>query len=466
MTPSSQARESLSGNPYEATPGLLSLETPRAFLPLLSPGKKYKGAKGGRGSGKSHFFAERIIEECLTDPTTRVMCVREIQKSLADSVKQLLEMKIEQLGVEAYFDILDTEIHVLDDDGRRRGVVVFVGMQNHTAKSVKSFEGFRIAWVEEAQSLSQRSLDLLYPTIRDSAGEIWFSWNPEKPTDPVEVFMDPNDPEMAVVTVNYYDNPWFWETSLPIDMERDKRRDPDKYAHIWLGAYLKRSEAAVFTDWRVADFETPATVQRFYYGADWGFSIDPTVLVRCFVGDLVECGDGRVEARHNPAGKHLFIDREAYKVGCEIDETPALFAGDCPPKMLGHKGGPVWDNPHGHSGVDGALKWPITADSARPETISYMRRKGFKINPAKKGAGSVEDGIEFLKDYTIVVHSTCSHTVDELSLYSWKVDPKTDEVLPILEDKDNHVIDSLRYAVESARRAAPMQISRSAARRI
>jgi phage terminase large subunit len=249
---------------------ILQLQTPRAFLPLLKPAR-YKGAHGGRGSGKSHFFAELLIEECIADPTTRAVCVREVQKSLDQSVKKLLEDKISALGVQAFFEVLETEIHVLDDRGKRAGLIIFQGMQNHTADSIKSLEGYRIAWVEEAQSLSQRSLDLLTPTLRVPGAQIWFSWNPRKADDPVDAFMRSedagNDNDIVCVEVNYTDNPWFWDTSLAADMERDKRRDPDKYAHVWLGGYQRNSEARVFHNWTVAEFTTPANaVLRF--GAD------------------------------------------------------------------------------------------------------------------------------------------------------------------------------------------------------
>jgi phage terminase large subunit len=393
----------------------LKLQTPRAFLPLLQPAR-YKGAYGGRGSGKSHFFAERLIEECIADSSTRAVCVREVQKSLDQSVKQLLEDKIRELGVQDCFEVLDTEIHVLNDDGERDGLIIFQGMQNHTADSIKSLEGYRIAWVEEAQSLSKRSIDLLTPTLRVTGAEIWFSWNPRKESDPVDRFMRDEesgaDPDIICVPVNYHDNPWFWQTALASDMERDKRRDPDKYAHVWLGGYDRHSEARVFKNWRVEEFDTPADATH-RFGADWGYAVDPTVLVR---GHII--------------GRTLYIDQEAYAVGCEIDATPALF-----------------------DSIEGARKWTIRADSSRPETISYMQRKGFKIIPATKGPGSVEDGIEFLKTYDIVVHPRCKHAADELALYSWKQDPLTNEILPVLEDKNNHVIDALRYACEGLRRA-------------
>jgi phage terminase large subunit len=410
----------------------LSLQTPRAFLPLLQP-SRYKGAHGGRGSGKSHFFAERLVEECIADPTTRAVCVREIQKSLDQSVKQLLEDKITALGVQAYFDVLDTEIHVLDDEGQRCGLIIFQGMQNHTAESIKSLEGYRIAWVEEAQSLSRRSLDLLTPTIRLPGSEIWFSWNPRKATDPVDAFMRSadakDDPDIICIEVNYRDNPWFGASPLARDMERDKRRDKDKYAHVWLGAYLRRSAAAVFKNWRESEFEVPLGL-RPYYGADWGFSVDPSVLVKCYVDE---------------ASRRILVTDEAYQVGCEIDDTPALFAGSDVQQP------PRWQNPSGKKGVEGAVKWQIRADSARPEIIAHLNKRGFNITPARKGPGSVEEGVTFLQNYDIWVRSGCVHTIDELSLYSYKVDKLTDEVLPELEDKKNHVIDALRYALEDVR---------------
>ena len=393
----------------------LRLETPRAFSPLLRKAK-YKGAYGGRGSGKSHFFAERLIEECVADHTTRAVCVREVQRSLNQSVKQLLVDKIVKLGVQAYFEVLEGEIHVLDDGGNRSGLILFQGMQNHTADTIKSLEGCRIAWVEEAQSLSHRSLELLTPTIRVPGSEIWFSWNPNKPTDPVDAFMrspdSAGDPDIICVEVNYTDNPWFAETELVADMERDRRRDPDKYAHVWKGDYSRNSEARVFRNWKVEAFETP-TDAVFRFGADWGFAVDPTVLVRCWL-------DGRT----------LYVDQEAWAVGCEIDKTPELF-----------------------DRIDGSRRWTITADSSRPETVSYMRRQGFKIVSAVKGPGSLEDGIEFLKSFDIVVHPRCKHVADELALYAYKTDPQTTEVLPVLEDRDNHTIDALRYALEALRRA-------------
>lgn len=155
----------------------LVIETPPVFEPLLGA-SRYKGAWGGRGSGKSHFFAELLIERNIMERVDSV-CIREVQRTLNQSVKKLIEAKIEALNVGAYFEVQDKRIK-----SRHGGVTIFEGMQNHTADSIKSLEGFDIAWVEEAQSLSQRSLDLLRPTIRKPYSELWFSWNPNLETGP------------------------------------------------------------------------------------------------------------------------------------------------------------------------------------------------------------------------------------------------------------------------------------------
>lgn len=382
-------------------------DVPEAFAPLLEPGR-YKGAHGGRGSGKSHFFAEMLVARCLRSKVDAV-CVREIQKSLKQSVKKLIEGKIQAMGVSDQFEVLETEIR-----GPHGGLIIFQGMQNHTADSIKSLEDYDIGWVEEAQSLSERSLTLLRPTIRKPGSELWFSWNPDKETDPVDALLrgDVLPTGAIVVRANYNDNPRL-PAELVAEMEFDKRRDPEKYAHVWLGEYQRNSEARVFRNWSVEEFEAPVdAVHRF--GADWGFSIDPTVLVRCHI-----------------VGRKLYVDYEAYMVGCEIDNTPALF-----------------------DSVPESRRYLITADSARPETVSYMQRNGFpKIVPAIKGQGSVEDGVEFLRSFDIVVHPRCQHVIDELTLYSYKVDKLTDAILPQLDDKSNHTIDALRYACEGARRA-------------
>lgn len=384
---------------------IIDFPTARVYVPFLQAAR-YKGAHGGRGSAKSHEFAKNVLKRCIEKSGTRVVCVREIQRTLEQSVKRLLEDKIKALGLSRDFDIAHTQIKTPGD-----GVIIFNGMRDHTAESIKSLEGFDVAWVEEAQSLSQRSLDLLRPTIREDGSELWFSWNPRHATDPVDALLrvDP-PPDSIVVQSSYRDNPFFPDV-LRKEMEWDRSRDVEKYNHIWLGGYEQHSESRVFKNWSIEDFETPADAS-FLFGGDWGFSVDPTVLVRCYV-----------------VGRKLYIDHEAYRVGCEIDATPALF-----------------------DTVPGAREWVIVADSARPETISYLQKHGYpKLQAAVKGPDSVKEGIIFLQSYDIVVHPRCVHTVDEFTHYVFKTDPLTGFVTPVLSDKKNHVIDSVRYAVEKLR---------------
>jgi phage terminase large subunit len=348
--------------------------------------------------------------------------LRETLKSLEFSVKKLLESKIERFNAGAYFDVQDRKI-----TSKNGGVTIFEGMQNHTAESIKSLEDFDRAWFEEAQNASDKSLTLLRPTIRKPGSQLWFGWNPINESDPIDLLLRGTElpPGAIVVEANYMDNPWLPE-ELRLEMEYDRRRDPEKYAHVWLGQYQRNSEARVFRNWTIEEFTRPkGTVHRL--GADWGFSIDPSVLVRCDI-----------------EGNRLYVDYEAYQIGCEIVNLPELFMS-----------------------VPEAEKWPITADSARPETISHMRKNGFpKMTSAIKGAKSLEEGVEFLRSFDIVVHPRCTHLIDELTMYSYKTDPLTGKVVPILEDKNNHVIDALRYACEGARRAGvnkprPATVARS-----
>ena len=387
----------------------LDIQTPRVFAPLLRP-SRYKGVHGGRGSGKSHFFAELLIEKALLETGLKAVGLREIQKSIQFSVKEILAEKIRKFNAEKYFDIQDKCIKTPGD-----GIIIFQGLQNHTVDSIKSLQGFKYFWAEEAQSLSAVSLKKLRPTLREPGSELWASWNPEQPDDPIDKFLrDPanNSEDFNVLQANWSENPWF-PKELELERQIDLRRNPDDYNHIWEGGYLARSEARVFRNWRVEEFETPGDA-RFYFGADWGFSKDPTTLVRMFI-----------------EGRTLYIDYEAYQVGCAIDKTPDLF-----------------------DQVPESRKWSIRADNARPETIDYMQRNGFpKMVRSTKGKNSVNDGIEFIKSYDVVIHPRCIQAIKEFTHYSYKIDPKTDEVLPELEDDDNHIIDPVRYALELVRKA-------------
>lgn len=220
----------------------LRVEVPSKLRPLLQPAR-YKGAYGGRGGAKSHFFAEQLIIRCLVQ-TTRAVCIREVQNSIKDSVKQLLSDKIAKLGLQPEFQILESEIR-----GPGGSIIIFKGMQSYNAANIKSLEAYDIAWVEEAQTLSQASLDMLRPTLRKPGSELWFSWNPRFKTDAVDQFFRKRPPEGSIaVSINWQDNPWFRDTPLYKDMLDDYAADPDRAEHVWGGGY-GASQGAILAKW-------------------------------------------------------------------------------------------------------------------------------------------------------------------------------------------------------------------------
>jgi len=390
-----------------------SMDMPGAFKPLFSAAR-YKIFYGGRGSGKSWAFAQTLLIKALERPT-RILCARELQVSIADSVHRLLCDTIDRLGLSTRFEITRQAIHSVNGSD-----FIFKGLR-HNASEIKSLEGIDYCWVEEAHSVSRESWELLIPTIRKDGSEIWISFNPGSPDDETyKRFVVSPPADAVVVKVGWRDNPWFPET---LNRERlyCKEIDPEAYAHIWGGEPRAISDAQIFKGrYEVAAFETPADA-RFFHGADWGFAKDPTALVRMFVK-----GDDA-----------LYIDAEAYGVGVELDELPTLL-----------------------SSIPTAMKWPIKADAARPETISYMRRKGFNISAAKKWAGSVLDGIALLKSFRkIVIHPRCKHAAEEFRLYSYKVDKNNGDILPVPADSWNHCIDAARYALDGYVRSPGLNIN-------
>lgn len=237
---------------------ILPADVPRAFTPLLSP-KRYKGAYGGRGGAKSHFFAEQLVLRCFTRGS-RAVCIREVQNSIKKSVRQLVIDKIARLGLGSFFDVLESEIR-----GRNGALVVFKGMQSFNAENIKSLEDYDLAWVEEAQSLSEKSLRLLRPTIRKEGSEIWFSWNPRYETDAVDKFFRGGKPrdDAIVIGVNWNDNPWFPDV-LRKEKDSDYEADPEMAEHVWGGGYEIVSEASYYAR-LIAKAENEGRIGDFPY---------------------------------------------------------------------------------------------------------------------------------------------------------------------------------------------------------
>jgi phage terminase large subunit len=376
---------------------------------LLHPSvySRYRVASGGRGSGKSHAIATAWVLDMLVRGR-RKLAVREIMKSLRESVHHLLVAKIDALKLAPLFEITDTSI-VCAPTGSE---IIFAGLAANV-QQLKSLEGVGDVWCEEAESVSQRSIEILTPTIRAEKSEIWFSCNPDSPDAPIMGFINGSRPDTRHMHVIFSDNPWF-----PKELEGERaylqRVDDDAYQHVWLGRCRTHSDAQVFRGkFRVEDFGEISSrpgISGPYYGVDWGFANDPTTLIRCWV------------YRHV-----LFVDFEAYSIGCDTNRVPQLF-----------------------DTVPGARGNIIRADCSRPETISALQQAGYtRIVACAKWTGCAEDGVAHIRSYErVFIHPRCAHTADEFRLCSYKVDKLSGNVLADLKSGNDHLIDALRYALE------------------
>lgn len=385
----------------------INLKVANVYKPLWKNAKRRNYIYGGRGSGKSHDVAEYCLFRAYQSKI-KVLCTRELQNSIADSVYSLLKNKIVDMHLDFFFTVYKDRIV-----GNNGSEFIFKGIHNNVSE-IKSMENISIAWLEESQSLSRESIDVIVPTIRAPGSILIFTFNPYKDNDPIYMEMKNATEDDLVIKANYSDNPWFPE-ELRLEMERDKKNDYQKYLWVWEGECLGLSDAQIFRGkYVVENFETPKNAD-FHFGADWGFANDPTTLVRSFI-----------------VGNDLYIDMCAGKVGCDLEDTPSLF-----------------------NEVQGSSIYPIYADSARPETISFMRSKHYNVIAAEKWNGSVEDGIQYLRSFSCIhIHERCKAIVEEFDLYQYKVDRQTGEILRIPVDKFNHYIDAIRYSLTVPMRSA------------
>lgn len=397
----------------------MDVATPWAFRDLWSPAR-WKVFWGGRGSGKSWQIARYLLAQTLGDGGLN-LCTREFQTSIGDSVHAVIARQIDLLGYQDWFDVGKVEINCRVNDGR----FIFAGL-HHNADQIKSKEGIRRAWVEEAHSTADDSWKYLIPTIREADSEIIVSFNQHDEQDPTYQRLVAHPPEGAIVRpVTWRDNPHF-----PKVLDDERRymlaTDPDAYDWVWGTTCRRIGSAVVFRGgYEVAPFAEPDHGVRPRYGLDFGFASDPTFLVRFYITTEKD-------------GDHLWVTHEAVGYGVELDDIPALLGGG-----TSQDGERVWE------GVPGVHKWPIKADGSRPETISYLRRKGFNVAAAVKWPGSVEDGVAHIKRYRrIHIHERCIHLAREARLYSYKTDPRNGDVLPVILDKHNHGWDGVRYGLD------------------
>ncbi len=364
---------------------------------------RYRCAYGGRGSGKTMSFAQMVILRAYAEKK-RILCAREIMNSIKESVHAELCNAVDMLGLSQYFECGRTYIKCLAS-----GSEIFYAGLFRNVDSIKGMGQIDICWVDEAEQISEQSWHKLIPTIRADGSEIWATWNPERLDSATRkrFIVDP-PASMAIAEINWRDNPWFPDV-LEAERVELQARDNDAYLHVWEGQCITRSDAQVMAGrWEVKEFDTDA-LGKPMLGADWGFSQDPTAVIKCYA--------------HNQA---LWVSHEAFGKGVDLIDLPAMF--EQIPDIRQHR---------------------IYCDSARPETISHMRGQGFDCVAADKWSGSVKDGISHLRGAydKIYIHPRCVNFISEMGNYCYRVDRHTDLPTDVIVDAHNHGIDALRYAV-------------------
>lgn len=392
----------------------VQLPIPAKLAPLFTAvNKRYRCSHGGRGSAKTRTFAlmtaVKAYQSMMNGKSGVVLCAREFMNSLEESSMQEVKQAILSVPwLAANFDIGEKYIRTIDKSVN----YVFCGLR-HNLDSIKSKARILLCWVDEAESVSEIAWQKLSPTVREEGSEIWVTWNPERDGSATDKrFRKEAGDDCITVEMNYTDNPWFPDV-LEGERQNDHRRlDPATYAWVWEGAYLENSDKQVLAGkYRISEFSDNLwkEADRLFFGADFGFAKDPNTLVRSFI-------------LHN----RLYIEYEAYGQQTELDHMPELY-----------------------DTIPGARDWPIKADSARPETISYLKRQGFNISAAEKWQGSVEDGIAHLRGFDeIIIHPRCKNVAREARMWSYKTDRITGEVLPKLADGYEHCWDGIRYSLD------------------
>jgi phage terminase large subunit len=369
---------------------------------------------GGRSSAKSWSIA-RVLLVMAKESKLRVLCCREIQGSIRESAYRLLCDQIDLLGLSDFYDVGADRI-----TGRNGSVFYFEGLRFNSSK-IRSYEGVDVVWCEEAQNISELSWETLLPTIRKKGSRFFISFNPMTKTDPVLLrFVDSKRPDAIAKKVSFLDNP---HLSAEADAERRwlEETDPDGYKHVWLGYPREVSDALILKGkYHVEAFEVSEKWSGPHHGLDFGFSKDPSAGVQVYIDD---------------AERVLYVRREYWQLGCDIDALPNAL----------------------DTAIPGVARYAVHCDSSRPETVSFLQRHGVpRAVSAEKWPGSVDDGIAYLRSFSrIVIHPDCRHFLDECNSYSFKVDRLTNVPLPEPEDRNNHLIDAARYALSPLIRNLP-----------
>lgn len=418
----------------------LVLDPQHPFSDLYYKKARYKVYWGGRGSAKSWAMAEALVRRAAAGQL-KILCAREYQNSIKDSVHALLVGTIKRLGLEGWFTCTQESIR-----SKTGSEFIFKGLHNNE-NGIRSTHAIDICWVEEAHSVSESSWRSLLPTIRGDDAEIWISFNlmteddatfkrfvgdieqqPWTAGSGVQALANPPRSRSIVWKVNYDSNPYFPEV-LRQEMEDDRAADYHLYEHVWLGLPQKVSNAIIFNRKYVVrefDSELWRKADRLHFGLDFGFSRDPMALLRMFMLQEPK------SATDSTIVRRLYVEYEVYGTGIEVDEMDEAIGS-----------------------VPGVREWPIKADCSQPAMISHLTRLGYNCQPAEKWENCIKDGIRHIRGFhEIVVHPRCINVAREFRLYSYKVDPRQldeqgqPQVLPIIVDAHNHAMDAMRYGLD------------------
>lgn len=387
---------------------MIEIEVAKKLKPLFTEDYLFAFLHGGRGGAKSRGVGSYIVHEMRRKAGRRVLCGRETQNSIRDSVHLLLRDEIDRHGLglagNNEFQVTETEIR-----HRNGNFAIFRGLLRNL-DSLKSIEGLNLVWIEEAQSMSAMSLEKLVPTvIRNPGARFIFTFNPENDSDPIWKMCQSKPPNSIEIEIGLDDNPWATREMFA-QRDHDYRVDPDRAAWIWGGKTLSRSDSQVFGGkWRMDAFEPGPDWSGPYYGFDFGFAQDP-----CF-------------------GVEVYVHDDSVYIRREISGHPEI---DLYPVFL--------------QGLPGVSDYVLRCDCARPESIAWLQRHGFpRAIAAKKWPGSIEDGVSWIRGHeSIIIHPSCKNLAEEARLYSYKVDARTGDVLPVIVDRYNHGWDAVRYALE------------------
>jgi phage terminase large subunit len=384
-----------------------------AYQFLFQPAR-YKVGYGGRGAGRSWNFGRGLILRAH-ERKTRILCGREIQSSITESVHRLLSDQIELLNLSEFFEIQTYSIAA-----RNGSEFIFEGLRSNVSK-IKSLEGVDVVWVEEAENISEDTWSKLIPTIRKRGSEIWVTFNPFLASDPTyRRFVTSPPPKAIVRKTTYLDNPHF-----PPELEDERvylqSVDDDAYRWIWEGECRTVSDALILKNkFAVEPFDVQPTWSGPHHGLDFGFSRDPNAAVQLYIDDVE---------------KVLYVRAEYWGLGVDIDALPEQL----------------------EAAIPGISAHVLFCDCARPESISYLQRHGVaRATAADKWSGSVNDGLAYLRSFRkIIIHPTCKRFLEEARNYCFKVDRLTGVPMPEPEDRWNHLIDSARYALSPMIRNLP-----------